>query len=431
MSDELREVPIVSVIVGVLNGVGSVAATLDAALSQQYRSLEVIVVDGGSTDGTRAVVEGYASRLGAFVSEKDSGIGDAWNKGIALCKGQFIAILNAGDLWPTDFISKHMETLAADPFAIQYGTTYMTREGQIVSRMDRKFDPEHLIEGFGFLHTSVMTSKCVYDCVGPFDVAKRIAVDSDWLLRALKMKVPFRSVHVHNYMAEGGVSSKHWLKGQLEYLDSLRSAGVPFEWHAAVRRKRAQSIYLRLGLSTLKRRARMQLALATVAALNAFSKAVPFHFPRRMVWACAGLKLSPQAVVHQGVQVLATKRLTVGAGSVLNRGTLIDNRCQVTIGCHVSIAHECRIYTTGHDYQSPDFRVSTKPVHIEDYAVLFAGAVVMPGVTVGRGAVVLPFSVVTKDVAPLSVVGGQPAVVRGQRAVSPNYKLDYAYWFAV
>jgi acetyltransferase-like isoleucine patch superfamily enzyme len=69
-------------------------------------------------------------------------------------------------------------------------------------------------------------------------------------------------------------------------------------------------------------------------------------------------------------------------------------------------------------------------VVIEDYAVLFAGAMVMPGVTLGRGAVVMAGAVVTKSVPPMRIVGGNPAVDIGPREGEPAYTLGRRYWFA-
>ena len=174
----------------------------------------------------------------------------------------------------------------------------------------------------------------------------------------------------------------------------------------------------------------MQTALVLLAALNCFNRWMPSGRVRRLALRLAGVRLAPGAVVHQGVRLMARGRLSVGEGSVVNRGTLIDNRSSVAIGRHVSIAHDCRIYTTGHDHQAPDFGIRTEPVQLEDHAVLYAGAVVMPGVSVGRGAVVLPFSVVTRDVPAMAVVGGVPANQRGTRTAELNYRLDYDYWFA-
>lgn len=422
---------LVSIVIAVFNGRQDIEATLCSALAQDYTLLEVIVIDGGSTDCTQEAVLRHKERLAAFVSENDRGIGDAWNKGLALCKGEFVALLNCGDRWPKDFVATHVRTLQLIPRTIQYGTTFMTHSGLVVERADRSFDPTRLSDGFGFIHTSMMTSKAVYDEVGPFAIDKRIGVDSEWMLRALKQGVAFTKVGVHNFMATGGISSTQWLRGQFEYIDALKAhgflagAGLPL-----MLRKRAQALYLALGLHRFRRRARMQIALVAIAMVNGISRAMPFHWPRRLAWRLAGIKIHRTAVLHQGVRLMAMRRLDVGEGTVINRGTLIDNRCNVEIGRHVSIAHDCRIYTTGHDYQSTDFAIQTRPVRVDDYAVLFAGAVLMPGVHIGTGAVVLPFSVVTKSVEPMTVVGGVPATVRGRRNCEPSYRLKYDYWFA-
>jgi acetyltransferase-like isoleucine patch superfamily enzyme/GT2 family glycosyltransferase len=391
----------------------------------------VIVVDGGSTDGTQEAIAPFRNRLAAFVSEKDHGIGDAWNKGLRMSRGRYVALLNCGDSWTPDYVSRHVRELARDPMVIQYGTTFMTEHGAVVERLDRPFDPARLEDGFGFIHTSVMTSRAVYEQVGEFDINRRIAVDTDWMLRAHKRGIPFHRVAVHNFMATGGVSAAHWLRGQLEYLDALEVHGLlPRRRWRADRRKRLQSLYRRSGLPRLRSHWRMQLSLMAVAFVNALHRLVPFHAPRRALWAAFGIHLHPLATVHQGIRLLARRRLSIGEGSVVNRGTLIDNRCDVEVGRHVSIAHDCRIYTTGRDYCAPDFGIEAQPVCIEDHAVLFAGAVIMPGVTVGRGAVVLPFSVVTRNVPPMAVVGGAPAVRKGERTEEPNYRLQSeSHWF--
>ena len=423
--------PLTSVIVAVFNGNTDIEATLNSALAQDHPAIELIVIDGGSTDGTQNKISAFGDRITKFVSERDRGIGDAWNKGLSLCNGEYVAFLNCGDRWPIDFVSGHLKYIAGHTNVMQYGTTYMTDAGIVVDKVERVFNPAKLQDGFGFIHTSVMTSKAVYDLVGSFDVSKRIAIDSDWMLRALKMGVSFEKVPVHNFMAIGGVSSRHWLRGQHEYLDSLVAHGfLPCITPKLKRRKWLQSWYLRLRLHRFKLRLKMQTALILVAGLNLFNRCMPSGILRGLALRLAGVHLAQSVVVHQGVRLMARGRLSVGEGSVINCGTLIDNRSPVSIGCHVSIAHDCRIYTTGHDHQSPDFGIRTQPVRIEDYAVLYSGSAVMPGVTVGRGAVVLPFSVVTHDVPPMAVVGGVPATVRGTRVSELNYRLDYDYWFA-
>lgn len=421
-----------SVVVAVFNGVADIEATLKSALAQDHSSLEIIVIDGGSTDGTQEKVGSFGDQIAYFVSEPDKGIADAWNKGLARCQGKYVALLNCGDRWPTDFVSTHLQYMAGRTDVIQYGTTYMTDKDVVVSRMDRDFDPAQLSDGFGFIHTSILTSRNVYDRVGLFDVNKRIAIDTDWMLRAINLGVDFERAPVHNFMAIGGISSRQWLKGQKEYMESLVAHGFMRVVPVRLRfRKWLQSWYLKYEMPRLKARFMKQAELIQLVAINCFNRWMPSGRLRRLALRLAGVSLEPGAVIHQGVRLMARGRLTVAGGSVINRGTLIDNRSPVRIGSHVSIAHDCRIYTTGHDHQSPDFGIRTKPVVVEDYAVLYAGAVIMPGVTVGRGAVVLPFSVVIRDVPAMTVVGGVPAIPRGPRKGELNYRLDYDYWFAI
>ncbi|MBL0727946.1 acyltransferase, partial [Piscinibacter sp. HJYY11] len=117
----------------------------------------------------------------------------------------------------------------------------------------------------------------------------------------------------------------------------------------------------------------------------------------------------------------------VGEGSLINRGVYLDNRGGIEIGRHVSIAHDAKLYTMGHD---PTFATKSAPIRLDDHAVVFAGAMLMPGVHVGQGAVVMAGAVVTKDVPPGRMVGGNPAVDLGERGCVPAYTLKRRFWFA-
>lgn len=89
----------ISVITVVFNGEKTVQETIQSVLVQDYEEVEYIVVDGGSTDGTLAIVESFGDRLAKFVSEKDKGIYDAMNKGIQFATGEVVGLLNADDLF--------------------------------------------------------------------------------------------------------------------------------------------------------------------------------------------------------------------------------------------------------------------------------------------------------------------------------------------
>lgn len=99
------------------------------------------------------------------------------------------------------------------------------------------------------------------------------------------------------------------------------------------------------------------------------------------------------------------------------------------IGNNVSIAGEVRIYTMEHDVDSADFAEIGVPVVIEDYAVIGTRVTILPGVHVGRGAVIASGAVVTKDVAPYTVVGGVPAVFIRNRSKDLHYTLKFARLF--
>ena len=166
-----------------------------------------------------------------------------------------------------------------------------------------------------------------------------------------------------------------------------------------------------------------------LAAINAVHGWLPF-FVRRSLYRLCRFDIDPTATVQGGVRFFHVGRLRIGPGTLVNRGVYLDNRAGITIGAHVSIAHDVRIYTMGHDVHDPGFATKGQPVRIDDRAVLFAGAMVMPGVHLGAGSVVMAGAVVTKSVAPLRIVGGNPAVDLGAREAEPAYTLDRRYWFA-
>ena len=176
-------------------------------------------------------------------------------------------------------------------------------------------------------------------------------------------------------------------------------------------------------------RLRSQLYFLGLAALNLVHRLLPFAL-RPLLYRACGFRIARSATIQGGVRFFHVGRLTIGAGSVVNRGVYLDNRAGITIGANVSIAHDCRIYTLGHEVHGGGFAARGKPVEIGDYAVLFAGAMVMPGVTLGAGAVVMAGSVVTKSVPPARIVGGNPAQDLGPREGEPAYRLDRRYWFA-
>jgi maltose O-acetyltransferase len=113
----------------------------------------------------------------------------------------------------------------------------------------------------------------------------------------------------------------------------------------------------------------------------------------------------------------------IGARTIVNRGCCLDVRSGLRVGEDVSISPEVAILTTQHDVNDRDFSLQGRPVTIEDHVWIGMRAMVLPGVTIGRGAIVAAGAVVSRDVAPLDIVAGVPARTVGRRSLDPAYRL--------
>ena len=106
--------PLVSIVTVVFNGATTLERTIRSVLAQTYAPIEYIIVDGGSTDGTLDILRRYEDRIDLWVSGKDEGIYDAMNKGIDLCTGEWIGMINADDWYTADAVDRVMQAVGPD-----------------------------------------------------------------------------------------------------------------------------------------------------------------------------------------------------------------------------------------------------------------------------------------------------------------------------
>lgn len=144
-----------------------------------------------------------------------------------------------------------------------------------------------------------------------------------------------------------------------------------------------------------------------------------------------GFVIKDKSSIHRDCKFFHIGKIRIGRSSVVNWGCYLDNRRGIYIGNNVGIAHNTKIYTLGHDLNDSEFKTKGKPVYINDNAFIFSNAIIMPGVTIGEGAIILAGSVVTKSVEPWSIVGGNPAKKIRERKHDINYSSIYRYWFAL
>lgn len=135
-----------------------------------------------------------------------------------------------------------------------------------------------------------------------------------------------------------------------------------------------------------------------------------------------GLKYSNPIRIYGKFEIRNPWKIKIGKYTNIGHRCTLDGRGGITIGERVNISSEVMIWTWQHDHRLKNFGIVEKPVVIEDYCWISARAIILPGVTLGKGTVVAAGSIVTKDIPSYSIVGGIPAKIIGKR----NSDLDYA-----
>lgn len=152
---------------------------------------------------------------------------------------------------------------------------------------------------------------------------------------------------------------------------------------------------------------------------------VMFNKTRVKILQYLGCEILGPAYFRKGLKIrLGGGKLVVHRGVSIGPGVLLDARMGLELGENVVIAYESVIWTLNHDYNDSHFGNKGAKVTIDSYAWICSRSIILPGVTIGEGAVVASGAVVTKDVPPYSVVGGIPAKIIGYRE---KKKYGYGY----
>lgn len=158
---------------------------------------------------------------------------------------------------------------------------------------------------------------------------------------------------------------------------------------------------------------------------------IPSHTFRKFCYRLAGMRIGPKSTIHMGARIYYPQGIEIGEGTLVGEKATLDGRKQLKnshgglqIGNHVDIASEVMIWTSQHDIHSDNMATIEEKVVIEDYVFIGPRSIIMPGVKIGKGAIIAGGSVVTKDVEAMKIVAGVPAKEIGERkSKNLNYKL--------
>jgi glycosyltransferase involved in cell wall biosynthesis len=201
--------PKVSIITVVFNGAQHIEQTIKSVISQDYSNIEYIIIDGGSTDGTQEIIKKYEQDIAFWISEKDTGIYNAMNKGWRKSTGDIIAILNADDYYLDNTISKVVKSFIDSKAEVVYGNlTKLRGIGEKTFFKEVYPNLDIMEQTMGIFHPSTFVSRKIYDELGGYNEQYKLSSDYDFLLRAFKKSVQF------NYLNEslsvfriGGISN--------------------------------------------------------------------------------------------------------------------------------------------------------------------------------------------------------------------------------
>jgi glycosyltransferase involved in cell wall biosynthesis len=226
----------VSIITACYNSAKTIAGTLKSVYDQQFRNIEHIVVDGGSTDGTLNIIHAHRCSISKFVSEPDKGIYDALNKGIALSSGDIIAFLNSDDIYADNNVIKYVvEQFVAQSSDAVYGDVAFVKGDDFdqVIRVysSRRFHPSRIGWGWMPAHPALFVSRRIFEKHGAFNTDYRIAGDFEFVARIF-VQPALRYLYVPRVLVKmrtGGISTRSWKSTLLlnkEVLKACRENGI-------------------------------------------------------------------------------------------------------------------------------------------------------------------------------------------------------------
>jgi glycosyltransferase involved in cell wall biosynthesis len=240
---EAGNVPLISAVTVTLNAGRALERTIDSVQRQTYSSVEQIIVDGGSTDETLDIIKARVRPGDRWISENDQGISDAFNKGIALARGEFVQIINADDWLSPDQLAYGVEVLTETGADFVFGDCICYENGKPTFRYcgDPNYGSSIIKRMPPMNHPSMLVRRGAYQRFGCYSLEYSNAMDYEWLARAHKcgargvydprivahMSIEGRSIRLFKQTA------REVRRIAVEYGRNRAMAGLEYQYHVA------------------------------------------------------------------------------------------------------------------------------------------------------------------------------------------------------
>ena len=211
--------PLVSVITVVYNSETLIEKTILSVLEQTYFNIEFIIIDGFSSDKTIEIIKKYNNQIAYWMSEKDSGLYDAMNKGLSYATGEYVWFINSGDKIYADEVLETIFEIEGADADIYYGETMMIGSTDEEIGLRRLSTPEELSwksfrKGMLVSHQSIIVRKSIAPL---FETQYRFSADFDWVLKCLKKAKNVKNTKmVLSKFLDGGLTKKNIVPGLKE-----------------------------------------------------------------------------------------------------------------------------------------------------------------------------------------------------------------------
>ncbi len=255
--------PLVTIITVVYNRSKYLAQTIESILSQSYSNVEYILIDGGSTDGTLDIIQKYEHAIDYWVSEPDSGISDAFNKGLKASTGQWVNFMNCGDSFASaDIIQDFADNIDEKADVIFGKANVIDSKGKILLTSGKAFDRKKFDRGLMIPHQSAFHNRHYFQHYGLFDKQLRLAMVYELLLRKRPLATVFIDKTFSNMLLGGAHETEDYLRlreARMVKRKHRSDAGrliIEFDYLYAFGRVLVKRALIRIGLRSIARRIR-------------------------------------------------------------------------------------------------------------------------------------------------------------------------------